>query len=177
MKSEGDVAAALAEVTKRHYGARHHPYAYRLVGGAEKASDDGEPSGSSGAPILELLRGRGLFDVLCVVSRYFGGTLLGVGGLQRAYAAAAAEALASCETVAYTACVAVELAVDYPLYSALQRLLSALPHRVIRSDFGAGVALAVALPAGEAGAFRAAFLELTRGAGKIELGERLFMAL
>jgi uncharacterized YigZ family protein len=88
-----DEAAALAAVEaarKRHWDARHHCSAYILGPAAEiqRSSDDGEPSGTAGAPMLDVLRGRGLSDVVAVVTRWFGGTLLGAGGLIRAYSEA-----------------------------------------------------------------------------------------
>ncbi len=83
------------EIRREHHTARHVPYAYRLRSGESRASDDGEPSGSAGRPILSLLEGEDLGDVLVAVVRYFGGVKLGVGGLARAYRDAAREALAA----------------------------------------------------------------------------------
>jgi uncharacterized YigZ family protein len=82
-------------IRREHHTARHVPYAYRLRSGESRASDDGEPSGSAGRPILSLLEGEDLGDVLVAVVRYFGGVKLGVGGLARAYRDAAREALAA----------------------------------------------------------------------------------
>lgn len=84
----------LGTLRREHHTARHIPYAYRLHSGENRASDDGEPSGSAGRPILSLLQGEDLGDVLVAVVRYFGGVKLGVGGLARAYRDAAREALA-----------------------------------------------------------------------------------
>jgi len=87
--------AFVAERRSAHHAARHHCSAFVLGadGGLQRASDDGEPSGTAGQPILDVLTGRGLSDVAAVVTRYFGGTLLGAGGLVRAYSAAVASAL------------------------------------------------------------------------------------
>ncbi|MFR3877576.1 MAG: YigZ family protein [Collinsella sp.] len=84
-------------VRKRHYDARHNVPAWILVDGRERQSDDGEPSRTSGMPTLEVLRGAGLKNVCCVVTRYFGGTLLGPGGLVRAYTAATQAAVAAAQ--------------------------------------------------------------------------------
>ncbi|HJF45506.1 IMPACT family protein, partial [Thermophilibacter provencensis] len=92
---EGDAEAFIAEVRSRHHDARHNVPAWILADGRERCSDDGEPSRTSGMPTLEVLRGAGLADVCCVVTRYFGGTLLGPGGLVRAYTAAAQAAVAA----------------------------------------------------------------------------------
>jgi len=95
VSSQKDISQRLAELRKKYHDARHHCYAWRL--GPEKTeyrvNDDGEPSGSAGKPIFGQIQSRDLSDVLIVVIRYFGGTLLGVGGLIRAYRAAASDAL------------------------------------------------------------------------------------
>ncbi len=91
--SPAEAEGALDRLRKEHHTARHIPYAYRLRSGESRASDDGEPSGSAGRPILSLLEGEDLGDVLVAVIRYFGGVKLGVGGLARAYRDAAREAL------------------------------------------------------------------------------------
>ena len=91
--SEEDVSAQIEKIKKQYWDARHHCWAY-VIGrnpGTERMSDDGEPAGTAGKPILEVIRGKGLTDVLIVVTRYFGGTLLGTGGLVRAYTQAAVE--------------------------------------------------------------------------------------
>lgn len=87
-----EAAERIAGIRKKYYDARHNCYAYRLVG-AEKFSDDGEPSQTAGKPMLDVLAGAGLTGALVVVTRYFGGTLLGTGGLVRAYTEAAQEAV------------------------------------------------------------------------------------
>lgn len=95
VRTDRQISQCLADLRKEYHDARHHCYAWRL--GAEKelyrANDDGEPSGSAGKPIYGQIQSRDLSDVLVVVVRYFGGTLLGVGGLIRAYRAASSEAL------------------------------------------------------------------------------------
>lgn len=88
-----EVEEALRRLRREHHAARHIPYAYRLRSGAGRGSDDGEPAGSAGKPILSLLEGEELGDVLVAVVRYFGGVKLGVGGLTRAYRDAARAAL------------------------------------------------------------------------------------
>ena len=93
--SEEEAASHIEKIRKQYWDARHHCWAY-VIGrnpGTERMSDDGEPAGTAGKPILEVIKGRRLTDVLVVVTRYFGGTLLGTGGLVRAYTSAAAEGL------------------------------------------------------------------------------------
>ena len=90
IESEEQAAQILEETRKKYWDARHHCWAYVLGRNpaAERMSDDGEPAGTAGKPILEVIRGRKLTDVLVIVTRYFGGTLLGTGGLVRAYTSA-----------------------------------------------------------------------------------------
>lgn len=96
---EGQINAILEDTRKKHHDAKHHCYAYRLGkdGLTWRANDDGEPSGSAGRPILGQIRSSGVTNVLIVISRYFGGTLLGVSGLTAAYKAAASSALENAE--------------------------------------------------------------------------------
>jgi len=91
--SEEEVATRLQAIRKKYFDATHNCYAWRLYPELEKSSDDGEPSGSAGKPILQVLSGAGLHNALVVVTRYFGGTKLGVGGLVRAYGDAARAAI------------------------------------------------------------------------------------
>lgn len=94
---EAEAKRVIDEVKARHRDARHNPWCYVLPDGAARSSDDGEPSGTSGAPMLEMLRHEGIFGAVIVVTRYFGGVLLGPGGLARAYTAAAKAALVDSE--------------------------------------------------------------------------------
>ena len=111
-------AAQLECIRREHFDARHHCYARILGVGAqpreEKFSDDGEPSGTAGKPILDCLRGSGCTNTLVVVTRYFGGTLLGTGGLVRAYSKAAAAALADARIVTMCLCDVLRITFDYP---------------------------------------------------------------
>ena len=90
---EEDAFSKLEEIKKENRDARHNVFSYRIANGPERASDDGEPSGTAGVPILDILRGNKLQNVLVVVTRYFGGILLGTGGLVKAYTDSTKEAL------------------------------------------------------------------------------------
>ena len=113
VQSEEDVTNELKKIRKEHRDARHNVFAYRLMNNGERMSDDGEPSGTAGAPILEILRGENLQNVLVVVTRYFGGILLGTGGLVRAYGTAAKNAVMSAEKVVMKLCNEYEVKTDY----------------------------------------------------------------
>ena len=99
--TEEEAAAILEEVRKQYWDARHHCWAYSMGEGQvqERFSDDGEPSGTAGKPILEVIRGQGLHGVMVIVIRYFGGTLLGAGGLVRAYTQSVAEAVKGAQRI------------------------------------------------------------------------------
>lgn len=97
-KSEEEALARITEIKKKHYDARHNCFAY-VIGNdneTERYSDDGEPSGTAGRPMLDILTGQGIHDAVAVVTRYFGGTLLGTGGLVRSYSAALKDGLDHC---------------------------------------------------------------------------------
>ena len=97
--SEEEARAFIAEMRKKHYDARHNCWCYLINGGPERYGDDGEPQGTAGIPMLEVFHRQGVVNAVCVVTRYFGGVLLGAGGLLRAYTRTAAEALAAAAVI------------------------------------------------------------------------------
>ncbi len=125
VSSEEEALAFIDRVRKKYYDARHNCFAYLLrEGGIARSSDDGEPSGTAGRPMLEALRGAGLTNVAAVVTRYFGGTLLGTGGLVRAYTQAVQQALAGSEIVAMGLGMRYKVTVDYGMTGKLQHLFA-----------------------------------------------------
>jgi len=174
--TEAEAAEQIARLKKRYWDARHVCYAFRLVGGISRSSDDGEPSGTAGAPILNVLTQSGLENVLSAVVRYFGGVLLGTGGLVRAYGKAASEAAQAAGTLDYRVCERLRIRVSYAAYAALEPLLKNLP-RAPETAFGEDVALLCALPAGEADAFLRAAADRTDGGAKLDARERALIAL
>lgn len=123
--NEEEVNFHLARIRKQHYDATHNCYAYSLGVNGELArfSDDGEPGGTAGMPMMEALRHKGVTDLLVVVTRYFGGILLGAGGLVRAYSRGAADAIAAAGLVSMEPGVEVQFSVEYPMYGALEGFL------------------------------------------------------
>jgi uncharacterized YigZ family protein len=174
VSSEQEAQQALSQIRKRHYDARHCCYAFRLVvGDIARSSDDGEPSGTAGAPILSVLSGSNLENVLCAVVRYFGGVLLGTGGLVRAYGKAASEALDHAQTVKMQLSARISVDVSYPSYSALEPMIRAKGYDY-QSEFGERVMLRFVLPVEEAESFSSAITERTDGTAMIQtLGEAL----
>ncbi len=122
-ETEEEAAEFIEKIKKQHYNARHNVYAYILSNGVKKYTDDGEPSKTAGLPILEMLEKQGITDVVCVVTRYFGGTLLGTGGLVRAYTEAAKEGVNAAGIVTMTKCELLELKVPYTHLGSVEYLL------------------------------------------------------
>ena len=137
VRREEDIREALAHIKKEHYGARHWCYAWRLgpEGKLFRANDDGEPSGTAGKPILNQLVAANLSDVLLVVVRYFGGTLLGTGGLINAYRSAAADALQHCITAQRFVTKELCIGFDTVYTNEIMRLLKSLDATIVSHEF------------------------------------------
>lgn len=125
VETRGDAESALSAIRKETYDAHHHCFAYRLSpnGSDVRAADDGEPNGTAGKPILAAIEASGMTDTLLVVTRYFGGTKLGTGGLARAYAEAANLALTGVETELVYLTDTFEIRVDFEDISTFERML------------------------------------------------------
>ena len=123
VETEKEAMDFVDKIKKEHYSARHNVYAFILSNGFKKYTDDGEPSKTAGLPILEMLEKQGITDVVCVVTRYFGGTLLGTGGLVRAYTESAKLGVESAGVVVMTSCELMELAVPYHLLGSVEHLI------------------------------------------------------
>ena len=147
--------------------ARHNVYAYVLQSGRVRYSDDGEPAKTAGTPVLEAIQHAGVSDVVLVVTRYFGGILLGTGGLVRAYTAAASGALAAAELVQMRSVVDCALAVPYAQYEPVRRLIEQAGARLEEPEFADKVTLRWRQPAGEEGALCAALDEALRCAAAV----------
>ena len=122
--TEEEALAFLAEIRAKHRDARHNCFAYILQNGVKRASDDGEPQGTAGVPIMEVVEREGLTDVIVIVTRYFGGILLGAGGLVRAYAHAAKLAVDAAQRKVMSPAVLVEMKMDYNQYGRINNVLS-----------------------------------------------------
>ncbi len=147
--TEQQATAFLASIRKKHYDASHHCYAYIIKDEKiERQSDDGEPQKTAGMPILEVLRHSGLEDVIIVVVRYFGGTLLGTGGLVRAYTGAAQRAVQAAEILSYSMCVDLTVTVDYSLYDRLTSLCATHGAKVVDTEFTDAVTLKIRMVSG-----------------------------
>ena len=123
--SEEAALSLLGDIRKMHWDATHNCFAYRIGETASIArfSDDGEPGGTAGMPIMEVLRSKELTDVLVVVTRYFGGVLLGAGGLVRAYSRSAADAVAEAGIVSYIPAKQLSVSMDYSRYGSMEQYI------------------------------------------------------
>jgi uncharacterized YigZ family protein len=141
VKTESDALSFVEKIKKEHYNAKHNVYAYILNDGTKKYTDDGEPSKTAGLPILEMLEKQSITDVVCVVTRYFGGILLGTGGLVRAYTDSAKAGLLECGTVTMEKCDVFELIVPYSKLQTVEYLLSNLGAKIESKDFSENIQL------------------------------------
>ncbi len=171
-ESEQEALEKIQAMKKRHYDATHNCWAYILHGGAVRFSDDGEPGGTAGMPMLQVLQREGLENCVCVVTRYFGGILLGAGGLVRAYTRGAKIAVdaagKSCKrvwTVIYLPC-------PYSYYERI-RLTAAEFGGIVRdTQFGSEVEMEILLPEAQAAPFQARITDLSAGSVEcMEIGQ------
>lgn len=177
--SAEEAAEMIATVKKEHYDARHHCYAYLIEGsdGAppiERASDDGEPQGTAGQPILSVLRGAGLTNVLCVVTRYFGGTLLGTGGLLRAYTAAAKEAVATADICEKLPAKRMTVSVSYNQIDNVLYLLKQYGISPETAEYGASAEYDIIVRSEQADALTEDLQQKTDGAATVRITDSLY---
>ena len=173
--TEEKALAFLEQVRAANRTARHNVYAYRLrEGSRERYSDDGEPAKTAGTPVLEVLQHSGLVDVICVVTRYFGGTLLGTGGLVRAYTTAAADALKAADVVTVRSVVRLSVTVDYSLYERASLLVDAAGAKQSPPQFTDKVTLEWTMPEGTQNTLVTQLTELTRGGAQIACSEPFY---
>ena len=138
----------IEKVKKREHSAKHHCYAYRIIGEKviEKMSDDGEPSGTAGAPMLSILQGKNLNNVLVIVTRYFGGILLGTGGLVRAYSESTTNAIEKAETKKIQKGAEIELEIGYQEYENLKYYLSKINGKINSSEYKDNIKATIQIP-------------------------------
>ena len=163
VESEAEARARIDEMKKKYYDARHNCWCFVLHDGTVRYGDDGEPQGTAGIPMLEVFRRAGVTNVVCVVTRYFGGVLLGTGGLLRAYTAAAADALADAGISVVRRWLACEVSMPYALYEPVRAVVAALDGVVQETQYAAAVTLCALLPEEAGEAFAAQVRDLTAG--------------
>ena len=172
--SEEEARARIEEMKKRYYDARHNCWCYLIKDGPVRYSDDGEPQGTAGQPMLNVFQREGVVNVVCVVTRYFGGILLGSGGLVRAYSKAAALALEAAGRARMAEWRLVEVSCGYPQFERVRRLLADFGAQEQNSAFGAQVELAALLPIESAETFAGRLVDVTAGSALCRLGGSVF---
>lgn len=172
VETEEEALSKIQEMKKQHYDATHNCWAYIIHGGAVRFSDDGEPGGTAGMPMLQVLQREGLNNVVCVVTRYFGGILLGAGGLVRAYTKgakiavdAAGKSIKRVWTVLYIPC-------PYSFYERVKLEIEAFGGILRSTDFGVEVDMEILFPQANAQLFLDRLTDLTSGTVEgMEIGQ------
>ncbi|RKI31303.1 YigZ family protein [bacterium 1xD8-6] len=173
VETEEEVLQILEETRKKYWDARHNCYAFVLGAGGEitRCSDDGEPSGTAGRPILEVLTGRRLRNVLVIVTRYFGGTLLGTGGLVRAYSQSAQAGIAASRVITKQAGCLLTVDTDYNGIGKLQYLAAQSGLAVLDTVYTESVQMKVLVPTELCGSVQKEITEATSGQAGISQDE------
>ena len=179
VESEEEARAFVAKIRSAHSLATHVCYAFisDKTGNLQRFSDDGEPQGTAGVPILDVLKNKKLFETAVAVVRYFGGIKLGAGGLVRAYSSSAAENLAAADIRSLEMCVELAIEVDYTGIDSVQKYFSNHPCTVLSSDYGAKVLFTVAVKKTAVEGFEKDLVDYMQGRVEVErMGEyyRLF---
>lgn len=161
--TEEEALAAIRATREKLWDARHHVYAYIIRGGAMRYSDDGEPQGTGGMPVLDVLRRQGLNNVCCVVTRYFGGILLGTGGLVRAYSKGAAIAVQAAGISIMRLWQQIAIPCPYSLFERVKLEIAAYEGEIVTIDYGAEVDILTRIPLGKKDDFIARLIDLSNG--------------
>ena len=167
--TEQEALDFIAGIRAMHRKATHNCYAYILRdNNLSRHSDDGEPGGTAGVPIYEVLRKEGLTDATCVVTRYFGGVLLGAGGLVRAYTKAAKIACDAAEKLDMRMAARLRLTLAYSYYGKIGKTLGDFDVRTVSEDFGADVVITLYIPAGSEEPFTKELTDICGGDISVE---------
>ena len=164
VETEAEARAFVEEIKKRHYDARHNCWCYLLrEGGVVRYSDDGEPQGTAGQPMLGVFEKEGITNLVCVVTRYFGGILLGTGGLLRAYTKGAKDALDAAGVSVVRRWVRQLVPCTYSLYERLKQETERFGAVIEETEYGADIVLTVLVPEELSDAYAARILDFTAG--------------
>ena len=177
VESEEEAKAFIAEMKRKYYDARHNCWCYAIQDGAERYSDDGEPQGSAGIPMLEVLRRRGVTNAVCVVTRYFGGVLLGTGGLLRAYTQSTADALDAAGIAVVRAWTEAEARCSYAQAERMKTEAAALGAVTEDVVYGADVTLKLLIPQEKTEAVKARLFDASAGSVRLAVTGGSFRAV
>lgn len=178
VRNEEETAEIIERIKKQYWDARHHCWAY-VIGEKqvqERFSDDGEPSGTAGKPILEVIRGQKLHNTLIIVTRYFGGTLLGTGGLVRAYTQASQAGLEQSTVITKTEGFRMNIKTDYTGLGKIQYLLGQKGIQIVNSNYTENVEIEILIPDSEEQMLKKEITEVTNGQAVTERVEECCFA-
>lgn len=179
VKTEAEAVEYINIIKSKHWDARHNVYAYCIREGQTKRySDDGEPQGTAGVPVLEVLTKNGITDVVVVVTRYFGGILLGTGGLVRAYSASAKKAVEAANVINMVRCSVCTLICDYNRYGKVSSIIPQSGGIIDESSFGSEVSITFHIESGSLERFNKLLADATCGelCTKVEYEDYFAMA-
>lgn len=176
VESEEEARAFIAEIRSKHSLATHVCYAFisDKTGNLQRFSDDGEPQGTAGVPILEVLKAKKLFETAVAVVRYFGGIKLGAGGLVRAYSSSAAENLDGADIRVVETCVEIAATVDYTGIDGMQKYVSSQPCSLLSTDYGEKVRFVIAVKKKDADSFCEGIVDYMQGRVQVEKGREYY---
>ncbi len=157
--SKEDAETKYADLKKKYYNATHNCFAWRIDEEIWRYSDDGEPTGTAGRPILQTIDSKGIKEILCVVTRYYGGTKLGSGGLIRAYGNSALETLKQLKVKVKTHWVEIDIKFDYTLENLIRKTLADFGGRIYNSDYSDLIKMRLNLPKSKAEDYKSILLE------------------
>lgn len=179
VKSEEEALAFLEETKKKYWDARHNCFVYSVGLNREytRCSDDGEPSGTAGRPMLDVILGEDIYNVAVVVTRYFGGVLLGTGGLVRAYSKAVQEGLAASRMIEKRHGIALKVTTDYTGIGKLQYIAGERNIPILNSEYTDKVVLELLIPTEDVGEVQKAITEGTNGRARMEKDRELYFAV
>lgn len=176
-ETEDEAKAFVTEMKKKYHDARHNCWCYIIRGGAERYSDDGEPQGTAGIPMLEVFRKEGITNVVCVVTRYFGGVLLGAGGLLRAYTKSAKDALDAAGVSVVRRWVECEIPCSYSNAERLKMEVSSADGIVSDMEYSASVIIKALVPEENAESFKASVFDVSNGTVSAKFTGEAFKAV
>jgi uncharacterized YigZ family protein len=176
VSTEEEAIAFINEIRAKHRKATHNVYAYILRDNhTVRYSDDGEPQGTAGVPVLDVLQKKGLTDVCCVVTRYFGGILLGGGGLVRAYSHATAIAIDSATIMDMCSCYQLDFSTDYTLYGKVNYILPDYDVKILNTDFTECVNISLLVKVENYKDLHEKLIDVSNGTIEITQSEEKFM--
>ncbi|MBO5432926.1 MAG: YigZ family protein, partial [Clostridia bacterium] len=174
VKTEKEAQEFIAEISKKHWDAKHNVYAYSIrEGGIKRYSDDGEPQGTAGMPVLNVILQEDITDCVVVVTRYFGGILLGGGGLVRAYTHSANIGIDAAGIITLSKWTVCKISCDYTFYGKLETFIRDFGGVIENTDFGENVTLEYRIEKGTEDAFDKKLKDLTNGKISFEITDEV----